>query len=287
MIIAHIDRKEDKNAILFADNSKLDKVKPLFHDPFTSLTKKKYDNEHNLSDDECWEAGLSDEQFEQLKHLYELDEDSTGDMNKNKLYQTNDSIRALYMVEGDSVRFKRIFKQQLLRDSTVFNLDGEPKLSDMHNVLAIDEKVHAVVNTSAKKILFKDYRIATQLFSCLTSLYREATQTETDNLMSADIFALDEKFPTSKIGQTNRKKIAYAIEELKIDLNDESIKVRIEAEAQKYAPEKLYVDGKFNLTKNVDVTHALRIITGAYYKNPITDDEMIAKVASKAENIND
>lgn len=287
MIIAHIDRKEDKNAILFADNSKLDKVKPLFHDPFTSLTKKKYDNEHNLSDDECWEAGLSDEQFEQLKCLYELDEDSTGDMNKNKLYQTNDSIRALYMVEGDSVRFKRIFKQQLLRDSTVFNLDGEPKLSDMHNVLAIDEKVHAVVNTSAKKILFKDYRIATQLFSCLTSLYREATQTETDNLMSADIFALDEKFPTSKIGQTNRKKIAYAIEELKIDLNDESIKVRIEAEAQKYAPEGLYVDGKFNLTKNVDVTHALRIITGAYYKNPITDDEMIAKVASKAENIND
>ena len=287
MIIAHIDRKEDKNAILFADNSKLDTVKPLFHDPFTSLTKKKYDNEHNLSDDECWEAGLSGEQFEQLKYLYELDEDSTGDMNKNKLYQTNDSIRALYMVEGDSVRFKRIFKQQLLRDSTVFNLDGEPKLSDMHNVLAIDEKVHAVVNTSAKKILFKDYRIATQLFSCLTSLYREATQTETDNLMSADIFALDEKFPTSKIGQTNRKKIAYAIEELKIDLNDESIKVRIEAEAQKYAPEGLYVDGKFNLTKNVDVTHALRIITGAYYKNPITDDEMIAKVASKAENIND
>ena len=59
------------------------------------------------------------------------------------------------------------------------------------------------------------------------------------------------------------------------------------AEAQKYAPEGLYVDGKFNLTKNVDVTHALRIITGAYYKNPITDDEMIAKVASKAENIND
>lgn len=284
VIVAYIKRPKDSNTLLFTDDARQDDVEKLFKDPFASKKKVDYDNNHVLADDECWEVPLSEGARDALKRQYVLSLDEARDLNENAREDdsTND-IKTIYKVDEKKVIFKHISKSNYLRGGQVVSLQSKPKTTEMQDVLMISPEVHAVYNTQTNRFYFSDFQKAKHVFGRLEVVYRSATQNDVDEWLDPSVFNVDDDFDTFSISTPNRKKMAYASQELGINLEDAELLGRLSKYAVRHGKGGLFENGKFNIHTNADVTEALRIITGAYYENEITGDVMIASSAKKAK----
>lgn len=287
VILAYVKRAEDSNTILFSDDEKKEELLKLFKDPYLEMEKVHFDGKTPLDDGECYEVNLSQNGQELIERQYVT---TMGEASGLSDYEptgsdeeTSDVIRVIYAFAGKKLIFKRTPKSQQLRDSKIISMDGEPRVTGMVNVLAIDERVDAVYNVLTHKFYFTDFQAAKHVFGPLEVYYRSATQDEVDEWLDPGIFDIDSSFDTFSISTPNRKKMILASQELKIDLTDAETIGRISAYAGRHAPKMLFINGKFNIKKNGDITEALRLITGSYYQNEITGDLMVANTPKKAK----
>lgn len=287
VILAYVKRGEDPNTILFSDDARKQDILKLFNDPYAGMEKIRFDGKTPVDEGECYEVNLSQNGQEMLERQYIT---SMGEVSSLSDYEptgsdeeTNDTIRVIYKFDGKKLVFKRIPKNQQLRDSMIIRMDGEPTATDMVNVLAIDERVDAVYNVITHQFYFADFQAAKHVFGPLEVYYRSATQDEVDEWLDPSVFDIDSSFDTFAISTPNRKKMTYASEQLGIDLANPETLGRIAAYAGKHAPKMLYINGKFNIKKNADLTEALRLISGSYYENEITGTLMVANTPKKAK----
>lgn len=287
VILAYVKRGEDPNTILFSDDARKQDILKLFKDPYTSMEKIRFDGKTPVDEGECYEVNLSQNGQEMIERQYIT---SMGEVSSLSDYEptgsdeeTNDTIRVIYKFDGKKLVFKRIPKNQQIRDSMIIRMDGEPTATDMVNVLAIDERVDAVYNVVTHQFYFADFQAAKHVFGPLEVYYRSATQDEVDEWLDPSVFDIDSSFDTFAISTPNRKKMTYASEQLGIDLANPETLGRIAAYAGKHAPKMLFINGKFNIKKNADLTEALRLISGSYYENEITGMLMVANTPKKAK----
>lgn len=288
VLLAYVKRADEPNSIIFADDAKRDEILKLFKDPYAKMEKVPFDGQvMSIDDGECFEVPLSQNSQEvmeaqfvtsmtQISGLsdYEPTVDDEG---------ASEPIKVIYSFDGKKLVFKRTPRSRQLQDSKIIRIDGEPQVTDMVNVMAIDEKVDAVYNTETKKFYFTNFQAAKHVFGTLEVYYRSATQNDVDEWLDESMFDVDSSFDTFSISTPNRKKMLVASNELGIDFSDEETRQRIASYAGQFAPRMLFINGKFNIKKNADITEALRIVTGAYYKNEITGDLMIANTPKKAK----
>ena len=287
VILAYVKRGEDPNTILFSDDARKQDILKLFNDPYAGMEKIRFDGKTPVDEGECYEVNLSQNGQEMLERQYIT---SMGEVSSLSDYEptgsdeeTNDTIRVIYKFDGKKLVFKRIPKNQQLRDSMIIRMDGEPTATDMVNVLAIDERVDAVYNVITHQFYFADFQAAKHVFGPLEVYYRSATQDEVDEWLDPSVFDIDSSFDTFAISTPNRKKMTYASEQLGINLANPETLGRIAAYAGKHAPKMLFINGKFNIKKNTDLTEALRLISGSYYENEITGMLMVANTPKKAK----
>lgn len=287
VILAYVKRGEDPNTILFSDDARKQDILKLFNDPYAGMEKIRFDGKTPVDEGECYEVNLSQNGQEMLERQYIT---SMGEVSSLSDYEptgsdeeTNDTIRVIYKFDGKKLVFKRIPKNQQLRDSMIIRMDGEPTATDMVNVLAIDERVDAVYNVITHQFYFADFQAAKHVFGPLEVYYRSATQDEVDEWLDPSVFDIDSSFDTFAISTPNRKKMTYASEQLGIDLANPETLGRIAAYAGKHAPKMLFINCKFNIKKNADLTEALRLISGSYYENEITGMLMVANTPKKAK----
>ena len=284
VIFAYTKSADEPNTILFADDPKRDEILSLFVDPYPEMTKIPYDGKSLLNTDECFEVNLSHNSLETIDGQFVTLWSQVSGVSDYDPEEQISPIRAMYTFDGNKLIFKRIAKSQQLRDSKIISLDGAPKVTPNINVMAIDDKVDAVYDTRTKKFFFTDFQAAKAVFGTLEVYYRSATQNDVDEWLDPSLFDIDSSFDTFAISVPNRKKMMFASEELKIDLTDAETVERIGASAALHAPKMLFINNKFNIKKNADITEALTVITGAYYQNSITGDLMIAGSSKKAGN---
>ncbi len=283
VIIGYTKNSDEPNTILFADDAKRDEVLSLFIDPYLEMKKVPYDGKSVLGSDECFEVKLSQNSIEVIDSQFvTLWSQVSGLSDYDPADHDGSGMKALYSFNGKKLIFKRISKGQQLHDSKIISLDGEPTVTPHINVMAIDDKVDAVYDTQTHKFYFTDFQAAKAVFGTLEVYYRSATQHEVDEWLDPSLFDIDSQFDTFAISVPNRKKMLFASEELKINLSDAETVQRIGDAAVRHAPKMLFINGKFNIKKNADITEALSIITGSYYQNPITGDLMIASSSKKA-----
>ncbi len=283
VIIAYTKNSDEPNALVFADDAKRDEILKLFVDPYTDMKKVDYDGKSPLSNDECFEVKLSQNSIEAIDSQFvTIWSQVSGLSDYDPTDYEGTAMKAMYSFNGKKLIFKRVAKSQQLRDSKIISLDGEPTITPLINVMAIDDQVDAVYNTQTHKFYFTDFQAAKAVFGTLEVYYRSATQNEVDEWLDPSLFDIDSQFDTFAISVPNRKKMLFATEELKIDLTDTETVERISSSAALHAPKMLFINGKFNIKKNADITEALTVITGAYYQNSITGDLMIAGSSKKA-----
>ena len=284
VIVAYIKRPNNPNTILFANDSNKEDIEKLFKDPFVNRKKVDYQHDHELKDDECWEVPLSEAAREALKRQYVLSLDGANELAENKREEEgSNEIRTIYRVDEKKVLFKYVSRSNYLRDSKIISLKDTPQTTELHDVLAIGPQVHAVYNTAINRFYFDDFQAAKHVFGRLEVVYRTATQKDVDEWLDPGLFNVDDNFDTFGVSTPNRKKMAYAAQELNINLEDAELVGRLTGYAVRHAPGGLFENGKFNIRSNADVTEALRLITGAYYQNEVTGDRMVAKSAVKAK----
>jgi hypothetical protein len=282
VIFAYTKSADEPNTVLFADDPKRDEILSLFVDPYQEMTKIPYDGKSLLNTDECFEVNLSHNSLETIDGQFVTLRSQVSGVSDYDPEEQISPIRAMYTFDGNKLIFKRIAKSQQLRDSKIISLDGEPKVTPNINVMAIDDKVDAVYDTRTHKFYFTDFQAAKAVFGTLEVYYRSATQNEIDEWLDPSLFDIDSSFDTFAISVPNRKKMLFASDELGVDLANEETLGRIHGYAALHAPKMLFINNKFNIKKNADITEALTIITGAYYQNAITGDLMIAGSSKKA-----
>lgn len=282
VIIAYTKNSDEPNALLFADDAKRDEVLTLFVDPYVEMKKVAYDGKSALATDECFEVSLSQNSREAIDSQFVTLWSQVSGLSDYDPADHVSAIKAIYSFDGKKLIFKRVSKSQQLHDSKIISLDGEPTVTPLINVMAVDERVDAVYDTRTHKFHFTDFQAAKHVFGTLEVYYRSATQNEVDEWLDPSLFDIDSQFDTFAISVPNRKKMLFATEELKIDITDSETVDRISASAALHAPKMLFINGKFNIKKNSDITEALTVITGSYYQNAITGDLMIAGSSKKA-----
>lgn len=285
-LIAYVKRPDDANTLLFADDPKRDEILKLFTNPYTSYEKIRFDGKTLLDEGECYEVHLSDTGQEMLERQYIT---TPGEASSLSDYEptgsdeeTTDAIRVIYSFDGKKLIFKRTPKSKQLQDSKIISLDGEPRVTEHINVLALTDQIDAAYDVVTHRFYFTDFQAAKHVFGPLEVYYRSATQDEVDEWLDPVLFDIDSSFDTFGISTPNRKKMVMAREDLKIAFEDAEMVGRIAAYAGKHAPKMLFINGKFNIKKNADLTEALRIVTGSYYHNEITGDLMVANTPKKA-----
>ena len=121
VILAYVKRGEDPNTILFSDDARKQDILRLFNDPYTGMEKIRFDGKTPVDEGECYEVNLSQNGQEMLERQYIT---SMGEVSSLSDYEptgsdeeTNDTIRVIYKFDGKKLIFKRIPKNQQLRDS--------------------------------------------------------------------------------------------------------------------------------------------------------------------------
>lgn len=236
-----------------------------------------------LDDGSCYEITLSANSIEAMERQYITSYDQVGSLSDYEPTgeEGKSDIRVMYQFDGQKLIFKRTPKSRQLHDSRIINLDGEPAITAMTNVLAIDEHVDAVYHIASRRFYFTSFQAAKHVFGTIEVYYWSATQNDVDEWLDTNLFDIDSQFDTFAISTPNRKKMVNASEELGIDLADPETHDRILTYAGQHAPKMLVINNKFNIKKNADITEALRLVTGAYYRNDITGDVMVANTAKK------
>lgn len=281
ILLANVKRREDQNVVIFNDERNLERIRSLFVFDQNRSHPIEYDNEHRLEQDEYFYVDLSGEQMEEVQQVYHLNNQSNGDLNIGGFGNEYDKIQCLYYLTNSHAIFKKVFKNNFLHERGFIRLEGAPSFEQPNNALSFDQRVDVHLDLVSNRMKFISYRNAVSLFPCLYAFFQEATATEVGAMLDDELFELDEDFNKSSVGTNNRKKIAYAINSLEVDLAGQ--KDKIAAYAAAHDSEGIFSDGKFVIKNNADLTKAMLIITGAYYPNAITGDEMVAKVSRKVE----
>jgi len=284
VIIAYIKRHKDPNTILFGDGEKIDDILKLFNDPFSARKKQPYLGEAEVNEGSCFEVSLSEGARDAMRRQYVT---MQSQLESLKSYWRDgdaglDAIRVIYSYDGTKLIFKRVRSNQILNQGHIVTLEREAHVSDASGALAIDSEIAAVYNMQTNRFYFIDFITAKHVFGSLELYYRSATQNDVDEWLDPSLFNVDDNFDTFTISTPNRKKMAYASEELGIKLEDAELLGRLTAYAGRHSPGGLFENGKFNIRSNADVTESLRVITGAYFQNEVTGDVMIAGSAKKA-----
>ncbi len=283
--LAYVKRDEEANSTLFEDDARRDELASLFQDPFSDATKFPFEGDTQvLADGACYEVSLSQHGIEAMERQYitstlQIDSLSEYDIST----EGGKDISVVYAFDGKKLVFKRVPKSRHLRDSKIVSIGDEGAvISSSTHVFSFDDKVDAVYHVGTKKLYFADFQAAKHVFGTLEIYYRGATQNEVDEWLDPGVFDIDSSFDTFAISTPNRKRMRLATDELQIDLADEETLIRIRAYAAQHAPKMLFINNKFNVKKNADITEALRIITGAYYQNEITGELMVANTPKRA-----
>ncbi len=287
-IIGYVKRQEDSNVILFADDKKRDELDVLFKDPFVGQKTFPFEGDTQvLADGGCYEVVLSQHGIEAMERQYVTSLAQADGLNDYEATPSEEgsqnNIRVVYQFDGQRILFKRIPPSRQLRDSKIISLDETARISSSTTVIAFDDQIDATYNVLSHAFRFTDFQAAKHVFGTLEVYYRSATQHDIDEWMDPELFDIDSQFDTFAISTPNRKKIAITVKELGIDITDPPTVERIRDYAGRNAPKMLFINNKFNIKKNSDVTEALRLITGSYYLNEITGDLMVVNAPKKAD----
>lgn len=131
-------------------------------------------------------------------------------------------------------------------------------------------------------LYFKKLSAITNIFKGIDVLYREATQEETANFLSANFIALKEDYDATKVKQSNRKRIAMAIDSMG-KLNEEEKEVVFDT-IQQYCPKLVGSDGKINIGNEEELKLLLYGIDQRFYTTATGNEKRIANSVIKLES---
>jgi hypothetical protein len=282
VIYAKLKRDESSTVILFTEDQAEETLNGLFNPPGLANSIK-YDCHGPQSlDDEIFHVDLSRDQWLKIQDVYETDNGSAAHLDNTGFSDEYVNIDVIYRVTNGALSFKKIGMSQLPAQKGTLQWGNRPVFEAPSEKVTIDTRVDLYIDKSNKRAYFKSFRNAARVSRVLHEFYEDTLQQEAEEVLSHDIFNIS-GFDVTEVGPKNRKKLTYIIKDMGIDLSDIETVTKINEYADKYERVGVFENNRIKITSNAQLTEALDVISGSFYKNEITNDVMKATTTKKME----
>lgn len=282
VIYAKLKQDENPNVILFKDEQIGDELNKLFTPPGLKNSIE-YDCYGPQSlNDEIFHVDLSHEQWLKIADIYETNNDRSHQVASSGYAEQYTNIDIIYRVTADAISFKKIRPSQIALQLGYVQWGDKPVFEEPSEKVLIDPLVDLYIKKSSRRAYFKSFRTASCVARVLKDFYQETTLQHAEDALAFDIFNIAE-FDVVDVSPKNRKRLARIKGDFNIDLDDSATVRRIQDYADRYERKDVFEQGRIKIHSNTELTEALDVISGAFYKNEITQDVMKATASKKVE----
>jgi len=280
VIYAKLKRNEIPNVILFNEDQVDEKLHTLFAPPGLKHSIE-YDCYGPQSlNDEIFHVDLTNEQWLKIQDVYETDNAKASYLATADYADQYTGIDVIYRVTNEIISFKNIRPSQIALQLGYMQWGKRPTFEAPSEKVLIDPVVDLYIKKSSRRAYFKSFRTASQIARVLHEFFDDTTQQHAEEALAFDVFNISE-FDVAEVSPRNRKRLARIKGDFDIDLADTATITRINDYAERYEITDVFEKGRIKICTNAELTQALDVISGVFYKNEITDDVMKATATKK------
>lgn len=232
-----------------------------------------YDTNYKLEDDEWF--GI--ESFSDTDYCIELINNDFNSAEYNQI-KIADYKRLKYLCSYQDDRY--YFFQKLSNSQTIrrkwFEISNEPEIQTNNPIIILKELPDAIYDEDEDILYFKKLTSITTIFNGIGSLYREATQEDTEEFLENEFINLTNDYDASKVKKANRKRIAMAMDTFN-EFNQDQ-RNSIYGYIKEYCNNLEYSDEdrNFNIGSEESLKQLMFGIEQRYYTTPIGNEKRLA-----------
>ena len=260
--------KNDQNVIVFPD-ADIDALKDLYKIPDTKNSVPFEVNIKKWVEGQWYFIVLTEEQKEEMIGGYVTEAGTMGldMMTKDQCTE----VRTLYMVDAEEMLFTKVASRHIVQSRKYVSFSDKPELAEQGNSIVLTGEVDAYYN--GRLLFFKKFASIQTLFPGIKKVYKEATETTTNEFLSSPLFELKEEMNGDFIGLRNRKRIADIVETSAEMLKDPDAFGKYVTYAQDYDLDLEIADSKISLFDNADIQKVLGLFGESFYTTDVTGEK--------------
>lgn len=188
-------------------------------------------------------------------------------------------IAYIFVEDHDELFFQNITKSKLVKRKRIVHMGEDFKYDEGAKSIALNEIPDAVYVRTNDRLYFRKLVSVTGIFTGIDQLYREATESETENFLERSFITLKNDFSSNMVKTANRKRIALA-EDILSGLH-ENEQEKIFSYIGDYCPNLKCADGSFEICNENDLKLLLFGIEQRFYTTPVGKEKRIANSVIK------
>lgn len=232
-----------------------------------------YSPDHNLDEDSWFKV----EQFSQQPFCIDLlktdfDSKDYDDLKKEQF----PNIVYIFSVQGGDFYFQKITSSLFIRKK-IIGFGEAAEIEESSNRLVINDQPDAIYFKKSDTLIFRNLAAISGIFKGVDTLYREATQQETEKFLQTKFVDLKNNYDASKVSKPNRKRIALAMDSLEKLSNQEQVDIL--AYIGDYCGQKLKFDQatkKFEISTDDELKLLLYGIEQRFYTTLFGQERRLA-----------
>lgn len=278
-IIGKLNKKTERSLDYRTILTKVNK--DIYNIELKEIESIKYDSNTILSDNEWFFI----EEFTKQDYCLEILKDNFSTAGYSKL--ENECINELHYIlieneKNNCIYIQKITKSTIIKQKMLSLTDKNYKLLENEPLLLFKSCPDAILDIKENKLYFRNLSILTSIFRGIETLYREATDEETDEFIANKFIKLDDNYTKDKIKSNNRKKILL-VNEILNKLPEDS-KYKLLDYTSKYCDKLSYKDGIFEISNEKELKELLYGLQERYYTTEIGREKRIANSIISIEN---
>jgi hypothetical protein len=170
--------------------------------------------------------------------------------------------------------FQRITPARQVHQKRIFFFGNKCKYEEQSASIPLSEYSDAIYNSANDTLYFRKLRDISAIFDGIDELYREATEDEVNNFLGYKFIELTKGFTSANVKTNNRKRIALALETLKLFSDDD--KKKVFDYIKDYCPDIAKGKNKFYIHNEESLKKLLYGIEQRYYTTLVGDERRLA-----------
>lgn len=215
------------------------------------------------------------ENASQQRYAIELIQQNFESIDYDSLSRADFSqIDYIFVKSGNDIAFQNVSKAKLASKKRIGSFGEAFKYESDSEEIIINEAPDAIYCGETDILYFRKLEPIIGIFKGIADLYREATDSETDQFLQNDFIALKGDYGTENVKTANRKRIALAVKTLS-ELSPEE-KNNIFSYIGEYCPDLKTEESAFSVSNEGELRMVLFGIEQRFYTTPVGGEKRIA-----------
>lgn len=237
-----------------------------------------YDSDYKLEDDEWFAIEDFSEQEYSIDFIERRFVSAEYDQIAREYYS---NINYLCAYQAGVYYFQKVGSRQFI-SKKLLSLNSL-SITENEPIIVINDYADAIYVKSEDTLYFKKLTAISTIFKGIDTLYKEATQEDTEDFLESEFISLGENYNADKVKKANRKRIAMAMETIN-NFNQEE-KSAIFTYVREYCEDLDFDedDENFTIESENDLKSLLWGIEQRYYTTLLGNEKRVANSVTALE----